>query len=48
MRLFANYFFGKQNTADAQVSDPAGALGYFLGGYVPPGTLNWHPVLIFS
>ena len=22
-----------------------GALGYFLGGYVPPGTPNWHPVL---
>ena len=22
-----------------------GVLGYFLGGYVPPGTLNWHPVL---
>ena len=22
-----------------------GALGYFLGGYVPPGTSNWHPVL---
>ena len=22
-----------------------GALGYFLGGYVPPRTLNWHPVL---
>ena len=22
-----------------------GALGYFLGGYVPPGTRNWHPVL---
>ena len=22
-----------------------GALGYFLGGYVPPGTLNWHPIL---
>ena len=21
-----------------------GALGYFLGGYVPPGTPNWHPV----
>ena len=21
------------------------ALGYFLGGYVPPGTPNWHPVL---
>ena len=20
-----------------------GALGYFLGGYVPPGTSNWHP-----
>ena len=22
-----------------------GALGYFLGGYVAPGTPNWHPVL---
>ena len=22
-----------------------GALGYFLGGYVPPGNPNWHPVL---
>ena len=22
-----------------------GLLGYFLGGYVPPGTPNWHPVL---
>ena len=21
-----------------------GALGYFLDGYVPPGTPNWHPV----
>ena len=24
---------------------PGGALGYVLGGYVPPGTPNWHPVL---
>ena len=24
---------------------PGGALGYFLGGYVPSGTPNWHPVL---
>ena len=24
---------------------PGGALGYFLGGYVPPGSPNWHPVL---
>ena len=24
---------------------PGGALGYFLGGYVQPGTPNWHPVL---
>ena len=24
---------------------PEGALGYFLGGYVPPGTPNWHSVL---
>ena len=22
-----------------------GALGYFLGGYGPPGTPNWHPDL---
>ena len=22
-----------------------GAPGYFLGGYVPPGTPNWLPVL---
>ena len=22
-----------------------GALGYFLGGYVPPRTPNWYPVL---
>ena len=26
-------------------TNPGGALGYFLGGYVPPGTPNWHPVL---
>ena len=24
---------------------PGGALGYRLGGYVPPGTPNCHPVL---
>ena len=24
---------------------PGGALGYFLDGYVPPGTPNWHPDL---
>ena len=24
---------------------PGGALGYFLGGLIPPGTPNWHPVL---
>ena len=27
------------------VGPPGGALGYFLGGYVPPGIPNWHPVL---
>ena len=26
-------------------SPPGGALGQFLGGYVPPGTPNLHPVL---
>ena len=24
-------------------SSPGGALGHFLGGYVLPGTPNWHP-----
>ena len=24
---------------------PWEALGYFLGGYLPPGIPNWHPVL---
>ena len=24
---------------------PGGTLGYFLGGYVPPETSDWHPVL---
>ena len=27
------------------VASRGGALGYFLGGYVPPGTPNWYPVL---
>ena len=32
------------------VLDPGGGeggetLGYFLGGYVPPGTPNWHAIL---
>ena len=30
------------------LADPGGgggALGYLLGGHVPPGTPNWHPVL---
>ena len=31
---------------DTSVVDArGGALRYFLGGYVPPGTPNWHPVL---
>ena len=25
--------------------EPGGALGFFVGGYVPPGTQNGHPVL---
>ena len=27
------------------IISPGGALGYFLGGYVPPGSPNWHPIL---
>ena len=36
------------SSGEVAVSSPrpgGGALGYFLGGYVPPGTPNWHPVL---
>ena len=29
----------------AKLPGRGGALGYFLGGYVPSGTPNWHPVL---
>ena len=39
----ADHFQACQELHD---NDPGGgALGYFLGGYVPPGTPNWHPVL---
>ena len=31
--------------ATQATTDPGGALGYFLGGYVPPRTPNWHLVL---
>ena len=45
------YFsFSKLTTQDsmyavAKLHKAGGALGHFLGGYVPPGTPNWHPVL---
>ena len=32
-------------TSDKGLIPEGGALGYILGGYVPPGTPNWHPVL---
>ena len=35
----------KKNLRGVDVQNPGGALGYFFGGYVPPGTPNWHPVL---
>ena len=34
--------------SELKLKDPwgeGGTLGYFLGGYVPPGTPNWHPVI---
>ena len=31
--------------AKSEENPGGGALGYFLGGYVPPGTPNWHSVL---
>ena len=45
----ANYTNMEQNEAlvikQKPSKIPGEALGYFLGGYVPPGTPNWHPVL---
>ena len=40
-------YFGSGNIKQGEHihQPPGGALGYFLGGYVPPGTPNWHPVL---
>ena len=32
-------------TAFIDQRNPGGVLGYLLGGYVPPGTPNWHPVI---
>ena len=36
--------YGREIHVPKRISS-GGALGYFLGGYVPPGTPNWHPVL---
>ena len=33
------------DTRGGPLTPGGGGLGYFLGGYVPPGTPNWHPVL---
>ena len=30
---------------DIHLYPGGGVLGKFLGGYVPPGSPNWHPVL---
>ena len=36
---------GEMKKQFATVYARGGAHGCFLGGYVPPGTPNWHPVL---
>ena len=38
------YDLQKQSPAPSG-GEGGGALGYFLGEYVLPRTLNWHPVL---
>ena len=35
----------KKQCATVYARGGGGALGCFLGGYGPPGTPNWHPVL---
>ena len=37
--------FDLESATQTDIEARGGALGYFLGGYVPPGTPNWHPVL---
>ena len=44
LRLHA-WYAQKGKGRERRTKKPRGALGYFLGGYVPPGTPNWHPVL---
>ena len=39
---FASDYIREEN---GKLPGGGGALGYFLGGYVPPGTPNWLPVL---
>ena len=48
--LFKHLFLNSKFSLTLGYLNPAlnpggGALGYFLGGYVAPGTPNWHPVL---
>ena len=43
--FYLSFNFQLQFTNKSKGFPPGGALGYFLGGYVPPGTPNWHPVL---
>ena len=38
-------FCGGDTQWKSWVEARGGALGYFLGVYVPPVTPNWHPVL---
>ena len=48
----AKPFMGKEDTYHFVTVWPSGksagcpgGIGYFLGGYVPPGTPNWPPVV---
>ena len=44
-KLESLFYVAKEKDGTVSAFHPVGALGYFLGGYVPPGTPNWHPVL---
>ena len=35
----------EEDGGSGTVAGGGGGLGYFLGGYAPPRTPNWHPVL---
>ena len=43
--MYVDILWWRYSVEELGRSPGGGALGYFLGVYVPPVTPNWHPVL---